>query len=367
MKLIRLYPHQLGLVFKDQHYIGLLTEGWHLLGFGQRVIRYNRAEHLHLPCNLSILLADRHFREQVHTVEVREQELCLVYKDGLFNQLLKPGRHVFWKSTVTYDFEMVDCSEAEVGEQVDQRLLDRPELLREMRIHYVDANEEGLLLIEGEYIRKLKAGTYRFWRNGQQVEVLKADKRTQQMEIAGQEILTKDKAGLRINFHLQYRITDVERALLQNRNPEKQLYLLLQLMLREYVGTLTLDELLAKKAAVQEFVEERLAKETGELGIVVLASGIRDIILPGEVREIMNQVLVAEKQVQAKVILRREENAATRSLLNTAKLLEDNPMLLRLKELEYVEKIADKVNTISLSGGGQVLEQLRTLFIEGKT
>jgi len=75
----------------------------------------------------------------------------------------------------------------------------------------------------------------------------------------------------------------------------------------------------------------------------------------------MNQVLIAEKKAQANVIMRREETASTRSLLNTAKLMEDNEMLFRLKEMEYMEKISEKVGEISLNGGNQAMDQLRTL------
>jgi regulator of protease activity HflC (stomatin/prohibitin superfamily) len=91
--------------------------------------------------------------------------------------------------------------------------------------------------------------------------------------------------------------------------------------------------------------------------------GVKDIVLPGDVKEIMNQVLVAEKRAQANVIMRREETASTRSLLNTAKLMEENAMLFKLKEMEYVEKIAEKIQTIQLSGGGQLVDQLKQLFV----
>lgn len=77
----------------------------------------------------------------------------------------------------------------------------------------------------------------------------------------------------------------------------------------------------------------------------------------------MNQVLVAEKRAQANIITRREETASTRSLLNTAKLLEENAMLFRLKEMEYVEEIAEKINNISVSGNGQIVDQLKQLFL----
>jgi len=77
----------------------------------------------------------------------------------------------------------------------------------------------------------------------------------------------------------------------------------------------------------------------------------------------MNQVLVAEKKAQANVIMRREETASTRSLLNTAKLMEDNAMLWKLKEMEYVEKIAEKISTISVNGNGALMEQLKQIFV----
>jgi len=80
-------------------------------------------------------------------------------------------------------------------------------------------------------------------------------------------------------------------------------------------------------------------------------------------KEIMNQVLVAQKKAEANVIMRREETASTRSLLNTAKLMEENSMLFKLKEMEYVEKIADKINSISLSGGNLIVDQLKDIFV----
>jgi len=96
--------------------------------------------------------------------------------------------------------------------------------------------------------------------------------------------------------------------------------------------------------------------------VKVLNCGIRDIILTGEMKEIMNQVLVAQKRAQANIITRREETASTRSLLNTAKLMEDNEMLYKLKEMEYVEKIADKIGEITLSGNGGMVKQLKDIF-----
>ena len=93
---------------------------------------------------------------------------------------------------------------------------------------------------------------------------------------------------------------------------------------------------------------------------------MRDVILTGDMKGIMNQVLIAQKQAQANVITRREETASTRSLLNTAKLMEDNEMLYKLKEMEYVEKIAEKIGEITVNGKDGMVKQLKEIFATSK-
>ena len=79
---------------------------------------------------------------------------------------------------------------------------------------------------------------------------------------------------------------------------------------------------------------EKLKERQEEYCVEMTGAGIKDIILPGEIREIMNTVLIAEKKAQANVIMRREEVASTRSLLNTARLMDENQTLFKLKEME---------------------------------
>lgn len=226
----------------------------------------------------------------------------------------------------------------------------------------IEAFEEGLLFIDGKYVRRLTKGMYFFWKYVTPVEVLKVDLRQVLLEISGQELLTNDKAALRLNFQATYRLVDAEKALLENKDYQKQLYTAFQLALREFVGTLTLDELLASKEKVAEAILKQVKSEAKNLGVAVITAGIRDIILPGEVRDIKNKVLVAQKSAEANTIARREETAATRTLLNTAKLMEENEMLYRLKEMEFIEKIAGNIGELNLSSNGQVLEQLTKVF-----
>ena len=93
---------------------------------------------------------------------------------------------------------------------------------------------------------------------------------------------------------------------------------------------------------------DRSAARAGDLGLEVVSVGIRDVILPGEMKDLMNKVTEAKKAAEANLIVRREETAAMRSQANTAKLLADNPTLMRLRELEVLEKVAasGKLNVV---------------------
>ncbi|MEO7984155.1 MAG: slipin family protein, partial [Bacteroidota bacterium] len=164
----------------------------------------------------------------------------------------------------------------------------------------------------------------------------------------------------------QYKVADIEKAVLQNKDYDKQLYVALQLALREYIAAYGFDELLEKKDSLAPFILQSVQQDAEVLGVTISDFGIRDIILPGDVKEIMSQVLIAEKKAQANTIMRREETASTRSLLNTAKLMEDNAMLWKLKEMEYISTIADKISNISVSGNSGLVEQLKQIFVPEK-
>ena len=109
-----------------------------------------------------------------------------------------------------------------------------------------------------------------------------------------------------------------------------------------------MDVFLTDKDAVAKEIELAVRRRAGELGLSVVSVGIRDVILPGDMRDLMNKVTEAKKAAEANLISRREETAAMRSQANTAKLLADNPTLMRLRELEVLEKIASasKLNVV---------------------
>lgn len=366
MKRIRINTGKIGLVFRNGNYKRVITEGVYWILPFEDVYVYDMSKPFHPSIELNILLKDEQLTGMLTVVEVKDNEIALLYENGNFKNVLAPGRYAYWRGATDFTFVKADLSKIEITENIDVNTLVRKEVLPYVRVFVVEAYEKGILFVDGKFSKVLETGVYYFWKNPVGVTVSKIDLRQLQLEVSGQEILTKDKAALRINFYTQYKVVDIVKALIDNKDYEKQLYVLMQLALREYVGTMTLDELLEKKEAISTYVLTALKEKASNLGVEIRDCGVRDIILPGEMKEIMNQVLVAQKKAEANVIMRREETASTRSLLNTAKLMEENSMLFKLKEMEYVEKIADKINSISLSGGNQIVDQLKEIFVPGK-
>lgn len=363
MKRVRIKEGFVGLVFKNGNYKRVLTSGVYWLSFTEKLLVSNLGQEFFSPIKLEILLEDKRLAEMLEVVEVLDNEIVLQYENKIFKRVLKAGRFVFWKNKMNpYKFVKSDLSKVEITENIDKSVLTKVEVLNYIRVFVVESYEKAIIFKNGKKEQILDSGIYYFWKNTIAISLEKVDLRQIQLEISGQELLTKDKTALRINFYTQYKVTDINKALLDNKNYDKQLYILIQLALREYIGAFTLDELLENKESVAKKVLQSVAKKAIDLGVKVLDAGIRDIILPGDIKDIMNQVLIAQKKAQANVIMRREETASTRSLLNTAKLMEENSMLFKLKEMEYVEKIAEKIGEISVSGSGNVVEQLKTIF-----
>lgn len=363
MKRVRINAGTVGLVFKNGDYKSVLTKGVYWLGWGERLATYNLAQSFASnTMQLEVLLRDEKLAAMWHVVDVLDNEIVLVFKNNKYSQVLTAGRYVFWKELVEYTFTRVDLSKIYITEKIDAGLFSKLEISKYIRVFEVAAFEKAVLLVNDEYVKTLTGGTYRFWRNDTTIKIAKVDLRQLQLEIAGQELLTKDKAAIRMTVFAHYKVINVERALLENKDFGNQFYVALQLALRTYVGTYTLDELLENKEALAEAIFAESRKTAATLGVDLKGVGVRDIILTGEMKEIMNKVLIAQKTAQAHVITRREETASTRSLLNTAKLMEDNEMLYKLKEMEYVEKIAGKIGEITVTGNGGVVGQLKEIF-----
>ncbi len=362
MKRVRINEGKVGIVSYRGDYKGVVSSGKYWFRPTKRISILDKAFIYKADARFALMYRDESFSTQVSLLEVGDGEIALQFVNGKFEAVITTGTCYYWRDLVEFSFIKIDLNSGEVDESIPVSVLRLSELTAYIRPVEVSNHQEALLLIDGKLTRKLREGSYFFWRGSSTIEVLKADMRQLQMDLSGQELLTKDKAALRVNFSVQYKVNDIEKALLGTKDFEKQLYILMQLALREYIGTQFLDELLDNKEKVAQYVFTSLKQKVEGLGVDIIDCGLKDIILPGEVKEIMNQVLIAQKQAQANTIARREETASTRSLLNTAKLMEENTTLYKLKEMEYIERISDRIGEVTVSGGNQLVDQLKQIF-----
>ena len=236
MKRVKINAYQIGLVFKDGVYRRMLKEGRYWLRFNEKAWVYDVTKPFQASIELNILLKDEQLREALYVVEVKDNEIALQYENGLLKQVLTAGRYTYWKGIVRYEFISVDTSKIEITENIDRATLLSKQVAPYVRAYTVESFEKALLFIDGKYERTLESGVYYWWKNNVTILVGKVDFRLLQIEINGQEILTRDKAALRVNAWAQYKVTDIEKALLKNKEWERQLYVTFQLALREYIG-----------------------------------------------------------------------------------------------------------------------------------
>ena len=325
------------------------------LDYGRRltadVVKVARAE---IAADKALLFAKVHptvAAEHFEIVQAGASEVVIVSLDGEPKHLILPNTtRAFWKTITKVDVERIDAT-TEV--RVAKRHLDKLDPARSPMVVYgqVESHEAGLLFVDGKLTERLPAGRHAFWAVGRTVKIQKVDTRPMPLEVTAQEILTKDRVGIRVTLTAFTKVIDPEKAALAAGDVANTLYRLVQFAIREAVATRTLDEILAARDTIDREVRAFVTERAGALGVEIGEIGVKDVILPGDIRDLLNKVVEAERTAKANLIRRQEETAATRSLLNTARLMEDNPLLLRLKELEALEKLVEKVGRIDLHAG----------------
>ncbi|MGK3696867.1 slipin family protein [Escherichia coli] len=369
IKKISVRKDQLALLSRNGDYYKVLHAGEHILPW------LNTPEVLLITLDGSEVpdvLADYLRRFQPDWVErycvvadLSETEAGALYMDGILLEILPPStRRLYWRVEDDLTLVRMNTQQVPVQTEVMNAVLQprRKGVVKgrdAILTVQVQAWHVGVLKIDGETQALLPPGLTAYWKINHLVEAEVVDTRLQVLEVSGQEILTKDKVNLRINLAANWRYSDVLLAFSQLTKLIDHLYRELQFALREVVGTRTLDELLEDKQVIDDVVSEQVKSRMLPFGMEIASLGVKDIVLPGDMKNILAQLVEAEKSAQANVIRRREETAATRSLLNTAKVMENNPVALRLKELETLERVAERIDNISVFGGlDQVLHGL---------
>jgi len=194
--------------------------------------------------------------------------------------------------------------------------------------------QRALLYRDGKFIKTLEPGAYWLWKFN--TSITKIDIRPTILTLPGQELVTIDSMSVKISLSVNYRIVDPYAAVHMTDSFSAALYTVAQLELRQLVAPMTIDELMVARSSISEPLQKAIANRATEFGIEVASAEIRDIMLPGEIKKIMTQVVKAQKEAQAALEKTRGETAALRSLANAARMLESSPALMQLRLLQSI-------------------------------
>ncbi len=293
-------------------------------------------------------VANEHFT----VIRTAREEVAVIERDGRIHGVIGPDtKQVFWTDAGPWTFQLFDVASDPAIDGKLARRLGAERKFDNATVIAVGDGQAGLLFFDGAFQRRLEAGVHAFWSAGRIIQNKVVDLKRQTIDVTGQEILTRDRVTLRVNISAQYQVVDPVKAVMEVKDFADALYRALQVAFRKTLGAMTLDQVLEQKVSVDAEAAAKVKADMAAIGIEVSEIALKDVILPGEMREILNQVVAAEKEAEANVIRRREETNATRSLLNTAKVMADNPVMLRLKELEALEIVAGQVDTITVHSG----------------
>lgn len=207
--------------------------------------------------------------------------------------------------------------------------------------------EKGLKYRKGKFVGILEPG--RYFKFSQNTTIVRIDARPRVITIPGQEVLSSDNVSLKVSITAQYEIEDANIAVNKIASYTEALYAAVQLSVRDIIGSLAIDEVLAQRTTINQKLMEATVARAKEIGLKITLIGVKDIMFPGELKKIFAKVVEAQKEGLAALERSRGETASLRNLANVSKVLEDNPALLQLRALQ------SPGSTIVLGVSGQVV------------
>ena len=366
----KILPHEIGLHFREDELVGIRLPGRHF------IFAPLRKERLDVVSTREAVLEHRLVSEIVRTdreqgllkghatsMDLTDRQRALVWVDGRFFRILGAGAHILWTESRRVRIEVVEI-ESPHFEHEDLEIITRnASAAKFLEVCDVQRDHAGVYFRNGRYVETIESGRYAFWTQIAKTHVEQVDMREQMFDVVGQDVMTADHVTLRVNAAVAYKVANARVVVGASEDLQASLYREAQLVLRDVIGGKTLDALLSSKEEVAAEAKSRLAVRASEFGLEVVSVGVRDVVLPGEMKDLLNQVTAAKKAAEANLISRREETAAIRSQANTAKLLDASPTLMRLRELEVLEKVAGSSSLQVVLGDGRSLSDQVTKLI----
>jgi len=365
MLFTRINENERGFVFKNGKFKDVLAPGYHrnsLFAFGVEIQKVSIKENMFDHADLKQIVNSGLLKNDLRVLDLTENERALVWIDRRFYGIFGAGLYAFWTIDRQVDVEIFEVTHPRFEHSLMEVIRNAPATAVHLDSFKLPKGYKGLVLVDQKLDEVLDPGTYMFWKNLKSVSFIPVNTQEETQSVSGQELMTKDRVSLRVNADLSTQVVDPVLYHEANSNASNAIYRRTQLILREEIGKLELDELLTGKDSLNEVMIERVRVEAQMLGMKVNAFGIRDVILPGDMKALLNQVVEARKAAEASNITRREETASMRSQLNTAKLIEQNPTLMKIRELETLERVAQNGKLIVSVGDDKLTEKLTNLI-----
>ena len=229
-------------------------------------------------------------------------------------------------------------------------------LLRSIR--QINEYERGVLFRFGKFKRILNPG----WRLIFPIidSMKKVDIRTKAVDVPEQDAITKDNVSIRINAVLYYKIFDASKAIIAVENYKYAVAQLAQTTMRNAVGAVSLDELLAERDKISEEICKIVDEATDPWGVKVENVELKDISLPEEMKRVIARVAEAEREKEAVITKAKGEVEASENLAKAATLMSKTPGAMHLRTLSTISDLSSyQSNTIVFALPSEVLEAIK--------
>lgn len=174
----------------------------------------------------------------------------------------------------------------------------------------------------------------------------KVDLRLRTVDVPSQESLTKDNISVGVNAVLFFKVVDAQKAIINIENFFYATSQLAQTTMRNVVGEVTLDNLLARREDLSEKIKKIVGEMTKGWGIDVVNVELKDIIIPDDMKRTIGREAEAERERRAVIIKAEGEKMAAANIRDAAKMLSEQPGALHLRTLESINDISsDQSNT----------------------
>jgi regulator of protease activity HflC (stomatin/prohibitin superfamily) len=175
--------------------------------------------------------------------------------------------------------------------------------------------------------------------------MVKMDLRVVTIDVARQELMTRDNVPVTVDAVVYFRVVDPEAAVIRVENYLKATSLISQTTLRSVLGQAELDELLAQREKINLTLQEIIDRQTDPWGIKVTSVEVKDVVLPDGMKRAMARQAETERERRAKIINAEGEFQAAEKLVQAAEMISEQPIALQLRFLQTMKEISSEHNT----------------------